>query len=207
MKPPIPIYLAVEDDLSEGILRRLLQLRPVEYAVGTVFKKGGFGYLKKQTPAFNNLAKGCPVLLLTDLDARPCAPDLLKEWLAVQRHKDFLLRVAVHEVEAWLLASGAGFGAFLGIRKDCSIEAPEELSDPKEMVLRIATSCPKRDIRDALVRRDSSGCLKQGPAYNSALVSFVNNTWNPQAAESVCPSLKRMMAALGLLEESWRQRL
>ena len=60
MKTPIPIHLAVEDDLSESILRRVLRERPADYAVGPVFKRGGFGFLKKQSPAFNNMAKACP---------------------------------------------------------------------------------------------------------------------------------------------------
>lgn len=78
MNPPIPIYLAVEDDLSEVLLRRLLQERPV-FAVGPVFKRNGFGYLRKNTPAFNNMARVSPVLLLTDLDRHNCAPGLIRD--------------------------------------------------------------------------------------------------------------------------------
>ncbi len=206
MKPPIPIYLAVEDDLSELLLRRLVRERPVEYAVGPVFKRGGFGYLRKRSSAFNNMAKACPVLLLTDLDQRPCAPDLLQDWLTQPKHKDFLLRVAVREVEAWVLAADATFGNFLGLRRECKISEPEALPDPKAELLKLASTCLRRDVRDALVRRDTNGNLKQGPAYNSTLAGYINEAWLPDVAAARCPSLKKMLNALAALELDWKER-
>ena len=207
MNPPIPIHLAVEDDLSEWLIRRLLLERPVEYAVGPVHKGGGFGFLKKSSRAFNNLAKACPVLLLTDLDQRPCAPGLLQDWLDQPKHKDFLLRVAVREVEAWVLAADNSFSRFLGIRGGFEFPAPEELPDPKLELLRIASTCPRRDTRDALSRRDAGGNLKQGPAYNSTLASYVNDVWQPDAAAAKCPSLRKMLNALAALELDWKHRV
>lgn len=203
MKPPIPIYLAVEDDLSEWLLRRLLRERPVDYAVGSVFKRGGFGYLKKNSPAFNNMAKVCPVLLLTDLDQRPCAPALLQAWLSQPKHRNFLLRVAIREVEAWVLAADDSFGRFLGVRRKLTVPAPESLLDPKVELLKFASTCPRRDVRDALVRRDADGNLKQGPAYNSTLASYVNLVWQPDVAAKKCSSLQKMLHALAGLESDW----
>jgi hypothetical protein len=206
LKPPIPIYLAVEDDLGELLLRRLLRERSVEYAVGPVFKRGGFGPLKRQSLAFNNMAKACPVLLLTDLDQRPCAPDLLQDWLPQPRHKNFLLRVAVREVEAWVLAADDAFGKFLGMRREYRLSAPEALPDPKAEVLRLAFQSPKRELRDAVVRRNAHGNLMQGPAYNSALAPFVDEAWSPVIAAAKCPSLKKMLTALAALESDWKDR-
>jgi len=40
---PIPVHLAVEDDLSEVVVRRLLFDVGRDYAIGTVFGRGGFG--------------------------------------------------------------------------------------------------------------------------------------------------------------------
>lgn len=77
MRRTIPIYLAVEDELSEWVARRILSARPIDYAVGAVYGRSGYGYLKKQAAAFNNAAKRCPFLLLTDLDQHACPPDLL----------------------------------------------------------------------------------------------------------------------------------
>lgn len=202
--PLIPIHLAVEDDISECILRRLLRERPVEYAIGHVFKGGGFGYLRKKCPAFNNLATICPVLMLTDLDQRPCAPHLLKDWLSMPKHRDFLLRIAIREVEAWLLAADASFGRFLGLRGACTIPQPESLPDPKSALLKIALTCPRRDLREALVRQDANGNLKQGPAYNSTLAAYVNESWLLDVAAQRCPSFQRLLHALDALESDWK---
>lgn len=188
------------------MLRRLLRERPVPYAIGPVFKQGGFGYLIKQSPAFNNMAKACPVLLLTDLDQRQCAPELLDEWLKHPKHPDFLLRVAVREVEAWLLASAAELGKFLGIRRALNFSAPEDMGDPKAELLALAEGSPRRDLREAIVRRETGGNLRQGPAYNSTLGGFIYRDWKSDVACAKCPSLERMINALSSLETSWIQR-
>ena len=198
---PIPIYLAVEDDLSEWVLRRVLSDRPAEFEIGTVFKKNGFGYLKKMTPAFNNMAKASPVLMLTDLDDHTCAPELLEKWLKNRRHPNFMLRVAVREVEAWLLSCDQELRKFLGLRKEVNFSYPETLENPKLELLRLADSSPRRELREGIVRRDSGGNLFQGPAYNSTLGSFVNGSWNPLSASSKCPSLQRMFVALTACEK------
>lgn len=203
---PISIHLAVEDDLSEIMLRHLLCTRSETYVIGAVFKQGGFGYLKKRTPAFNNMAKACPVILLTDLDQRPCPPELIADWLKQPKHPDFLLRVAVREVEAWLLACDEPLGKYLAIRHMPSFHKPEELDDPKRELLKLAEGSTKRSIREAVARRDTGGNLRQGPAYNSTLSVFVNHLWEPKSAAARCPSLKRVLKALDYLEASWKTR-
>lgn len=195
----ISIYLAVEDELSEWVLRRILSERPVAYRIETVFQKNGFGFLKKMTPGFNNMANACPVLLLTDLDTRPCAPELLAEWLNKPKHPNFLLRVAVREVEAWLLASSPELRKFLGIRREFDFPNPEALADPKMELLKLSESSPKRQLRESITRRED-GNLKQGPAYNSTLAEYVNNDWNLSTAADKCESLRRLLAALTSLE-------
>lgn len=195
----IPIYLAVEDDLSEWVLRRILRERPVRYDVGPVFRNSGSGYLKKMALAFNNISKACPVLLLTDLDARVCAPELLREWLQHPKNPDFLLRVAVREVEAWLLSCNEEFRSFLGIRRVFDFPDPETLADPKAELLKLAEASPRRDLRESMTRREN-GQLRQGPAYNSTLALFVDQHWSLSTASSKCASLRRLLSALSALE-------
>jgi len=76
MMQPIPIHIAVEDPLSEAVLRKILICSNRPYIVGSCFNRGGFGYLKKNIRGFNNAAKGTPFLVLTDLDRTECAPVL-----------------------------------------------------------------------------------------------------------------------------------
>ncbi len=203
MSSPIPIYLAVEDELSEFVLRRLLKDRPRDYAVASVFRQTGFGYLKKNARAFNGLAKQAPVLMLTDLDAKPCALKLLSEWLVDERHEHFLFRIAVREVEAWLLPVGGGLSSYLGTRRDKLPRDPEALPDPKAVLLGQAASSPRRDKNNGLVRKNRNGTLVQGPDYNSVLGEFVLTHWDVQNASSSCESLSRLLLALERLEQRW----
>ena len=76
MMGDIFINLAVEDELSEVVLRKVLRETKRPFVVGTCFRKRGFGYLKSKLSGFNNACKGTPFLILTDLDRKPC-PQLL----------------------------------------------------------------------------------------------------------------------------------
>jgi len=202
MSAPIPIHLAVEDELSEGVARRILRARGRDYAIGAVFGKSGAAYLKKRAAGFNSAALHCPFLLLADLDDRPCAPALLAEWLDRPRHEGFLLRVAVREVESWLLGDGDGLARYLGCRRQRLPRDPEAVADPKRVLLELAEESRFRRMRDAIVWRDpASGALRQGPDYNGALGQFVLEFWDFAAARARCPSLDRAWAALDRLEE------
>ena len=105
---PIPIDLAVEDALSEAVLRQMLRRCGQLYAVGAVYSRGGYGYLKKTIRGWNAAAKGKPFLLVTDLDSATCPNQLIEDWLPVPKHENLLFRVAVREIEAWLLADAKG---------------------------------------------------------------------------------------------------
>ena len=100
----IPVNLATEDELSEAVLRRLLDHADRGYAIGTAYGRRGFGYLRRTITGWNRAAQFVPFIVLTDLDRRPCPTELIEDWLREARHPNLLLRVAVREVEAWLLA-------------------------------------------------------------------------------------------------------
>lgn len=207
MKAPIPIFLAVEDVLSEWVARRALATRPVSYAIGPVFSQGGYGYLKKQARAFNNAAKACPFLLLTDLDRSPCPSQLIGEWVGPSHHPHFLLRVAVRELESWLLGDPAGLSSFLGLRTPFDLGNPESLADPKQELLKLANRSPRRAIREALTWKDAaSGRLSQGPDYNAPLARFVTTAWNIGAARKQCRSLDRLFLALERIEAEFAEK-
>ena len=204
MRQPIPIYLAVEDELSEWVARRALAVQGRRFAVGPVFGRTGVGYLKKQAGAFNHAAKGCPFLLLTDLDRYPCPPELIAEWLPMPKHNHLLLRVAVREVESWLLGDAVGLGRFLKLRSPLSVPDPESLANPKQTLLGAAEKSPSRLMREALLWRDErSGRLSQGPDYNGTLARFVSCHWDVAAARLKCRSLKGLFAALTRLEATY----
>jgi hypothetical protein len=59
----IPINLAVEDDLSEAVLKEILKQSQRPFLIGSCLKRGGYGYLKRILPGINYSAvKALPYL-------------------------------------------------------------------------------------------------------------------------------------------------
>ena len=198
----IPVDLAIEDELSEVVLRRLLTVANRGYHVGTTYRRGGFGYLRRTINGWNAAAKGRPFVVLTDLDDGPCPSDLIGGWLTSPRHPNLILRVAVREVEAWLLADAGNLAKFLGIDEARIPAIPEEIRDPKAMLVELARSCRSGDIRGRLVPRRGS-TAKQGPDYNGCLGGFVRSAWDVRNAARHSPSLARSMARIEAFTPVW----
>jgi hypothetical protein len=200
---PIPIYLAVEDDLSEAVVRRLLLDTERDYAVGTVFGRSGFGYLRSRANNWNAAAAaGTPVLLLTDLDQSPCPPGLIDDWLDIEPHANLIFRVAVREVESWVLADSEGFADFLGVNETLIPRRPDQIADPKKSLVNLARRSRTRALRESIVPRQGSTAV-QGPDYNGCLGEFVRNQWDRDAAVGRSPSLSRAWERLMGFEPDW----
>jgi hypothetical protein len=204
MSQPVPVHIAVEDLLSEAAARRLLECCRPGVAVGFVFGKTGFGYLKQKAPGFNNAAKGTPFLLLTDLDTNPCASALIAEWLGGPRNPNLLFRVAVREVESWVLADRKNFARLLGIKEGLVTEDPDALRDPKSTLIGLARKSPKAALKKAIVpARGTSSTI--GPGYNLVLGEFVRDQWDLEAAAARSRSLKRAIAAVSCFVPNWNR--
>ena len=189
------VYLGVEDDLSEAIARRTLLSLSREIEVGAVFGRRGFGDLKRKIDGWNDLAKIFPFLLLTDLDDSPCPPALIKNWHPRPLNKSLFFRVAVREVEAWLLADRVGFAKYIGISEEVVPPDPESVPDPKAALVQMAKRSKIRSIRERIVPRPGS-TAQIGPDYNACLGEFVQTAWNIGAASKTSPSLKRAILRL-----------
>lgn len=198
----VAISLAVEDQLSEAVLREILNITEDRFLVTTCYSRGGFGYLKKNIAGFNNAAKGIPFLVLTDLDTAECPPALIKEWLPYPKHPNLIFRVAVREVEAWLLADNVGFAKYIGIQKDKVPHDVEAIADPKETLVNLTRKSRKRKLREAIVPRTGSQA-KQGPDYNGSLIPFVTNHWNIKEAMKNSSSLKKAIDAIKRLKPTF----
>jgi hypothetical protein len=200
---PIPIHVAIEDDLSELVIRKLLSATGRDYFIGTVFGGGGFGYLKKRANNWNAAAAaGTPILLLTDLDSNPCPSRLISDWLDFKPHANLLFRVAVREVESWLLADRVGLSRFLGISDAHVPLLPDEVPDPKLTLVNLGRRSRIRAVRESIVPRRGSTAV-QGPNYNGCLGGFVRDRWNRNAASQRSPSLTRAWEKLMSFEPQW----
>ena len=198
----IPVHLAVEDALSEAVLKRLLTHTNREYAVGTVYGRNGYGYLRSTIAGWNRAARGTPFIVLTDLDRFPCPMALLEDWIPHGRHPNLLLRIAVREVESWVLADPVNLSGFLRVSRRIVDPEPERLNDPKATLISVARRSRSRDVRSRIVPKDGS-TAKQGPDYNSCLIEFVLGDWDPNVAAARSPSLERTMSRLVSSTPSW----
>jgi hypothetical protein len=198
----IPINLAVEDLLSEVVLRTILHQSKRPYQVGVCYCKRGYGYLKKTIQGFNNAAKGTPYLVLTDLDRAECPLRLIEEWLPCPKHPNLLFRIAVREVEAWLLADREAFAKFIGVRKELIPQAVDAIDDPKRTLINLVSRSRNRELREAIVPRPNS-TAKVGPDYNGQLIPFVENHWKVEAAMCNSASLQRAVNAVTVFEPIW----
>jgi hypothetical protein len=191
----IHVNLVVEDDLSESVLRRLLRDSRQHYEVASVLPGSGFGYIKKRIVDLNRAAAGANYLVLTDLDTGQCAAALLRDWLPQPRHRNLLFRVAVREVEAWLLADRAEFASFLGVVERRIPQDAEQMDDPKAHLIALARRSRYRRVREDLVPAVGT-TAKQGPGYNSRLAEFVDSRWDPHRAGQRSNSLRRLIERL-----------
>lgn len=128
------IFTATEDTLSSAVAGRLVEeFGGGRFLVSELANTGGFGWLKKRLPEFVGLSKRCPVLVVTDLDRKSCAPELARSWLGGQCKPDGLIfRIAVREIETWVMADRSGFSDFSGIPSARVPRQPENLEDPKQ---------------------------------------------------------------------------
>ncbi len=189
----VQIHAAVEGDLDEAVAVRLIRF--VGCSVGSVYGKKGKQHLKQKIQAYNNAARFQPWFVLVDLDQdKRCAPPLRQEWLH-NPAPNLCFRIAVREVEAWLLADAERMAVFLGVAASRIPADPESIADPKRFVVNLARRSKWRDVRADIVPRPGSG-REEGPAYSSRMIEFASQRWRPDIAARRAESLRRAIERL-----------
>jgi len=198
----IPVNIVIEDDLSKEMIRILLRQSGTHLAINMVLPdlkrelaSPGYSYIKKNIARFNRAARVTPFIVLTDLDKNDCAPNLIREWLPYPRHNNLMFRVAVREVEAWVMADRAAFAAFIGLGVNRLPLDSEQLDDPKKFLINLVKSCRKKDIKIAILPGEGSTATI-GPNYNGCLIGFLQKQWRLEEAIKHSNSLKRMAEML-----------
>jgi len=184
------IYIASEDEISETIIRTLLKESGYKFTIQNSFREGGNGYLKNNLEKFCNLAKRSPVLLLTDLDTNPCPIYLKQKWLGkIKPPENLLFRVAVKEIEAWLIADHDAIQKLLGKNITKLPADADKIDNPKKFLIDLAKKS-NRLVRDGFVQ-EKNAIASQGIAYNEILCKFVEKEWSPKRAAWNSESLRR----------------
>lgn len=200
----------VEDAPSGEVLRKLVKERNastecprIHFRQGFPKVVGGYGQIKKRARNLLKMARSeIYTLVLTDLDQGECAPTLIREWFKIAASQPIKLpcqlsfRVAVREVEAWLMADRDMFARFLQIPVANFPKSPDDLGDPKQELLGIIRrKGHKRWQQDML----PSATAHVGPRYNERICRYVADKWKPDRAASNSPSLRRAIKALARL--------
>ena len=187
------ISAAVEGIVDEAVVRKLIAHTGA--TPGAVYGKQGKASLRQKIAGYNNAAQRMPWIVLVDLDHDDdCAPSLRNAWLS--RPAPYLcFRVAVCEVEAWLLADAGQLAGFLSVARSRLPPNPERLTDPKTTMVNLARSSRRRAVQEDMVPRKGSG-RQVGPAYSSRLIEFVSSSWQPDVAARRSDSLRRAIKCL-----------
>ena len=185
------VILAVEDELGEAVSTQILKRFDIEIW-DTVFGEG-YTYLQQKAMEFNRSAGGTAIFMLTDLDsAQNCPPRLIQSWIKGALNPQFFFRVAVMEVESWVMADRIGFASFLSIPVHRIPFPTDNILNPKEFLVSLARRSQKRTVREALIPAQGA-ILPVGNEYNAFLSEFVREHWDLERAATASPSLKRTL--------------
>ena len=195
------LILAVEDELSRAVGQKIAE--GAGWSIERVLSKNGKGYLQSNFQNFCHAAKHTAVFLLVDLNSSyTCAPSLLREWTkGIPLPRLFFFRVAVREVESWLLADHEAMKILLGNKgKENLPPQPDILKNPKAELLTLLKKV-RHHVREGVVRLDN-GRIFQGVAYNPTLVKWIDEHWHPERAAARSESLNRLLVRLRYFDET-----
>ncbi|HOT96581.1 MAG TPA: hypothetical protein PLN61_02130 [bacterium] len=194
-----------EDIATREIIKRLISQYCSHAAILREEPARG-SEIQAQIRRYNMLAESYPIFVLTDEDGE-CPPNKIQSWFGGDIiAPQMLFRVAVDEAESWLLADHSGFSNYFRIANE-EIPLSAVRGNEKEVsfsiryktslfiMLELVPKSRSASVREQLTPRNRA---HKGPAYNSAMVPFIINKWNPEMARQNSSSLDR--AIIRLLE-------
>ena len=197
----------VEDAPSASVLNRLVAhtnkdaANPIHFRAGFPAIRGGCGDIRQKAGTYVRMARnGLRVVVVVDLDTNSCAPTLIREWFGLEDDADVLLpeelvfRVAVREIESWIMADRSSLADYLGIPVANLPNEPDDLPDPKQELLSVIRRKGRKAWHKAMLPQGPTASI--GPTYNERLCEFVERHWDPVQAAVNSSSLRKAMAAL-----------
>ena len=193
------VILAVEDTLSDAISTKILEYFNLEIVQRVGYK--GNAYLKQRASSLNRAAGGFyNVFLLTDLDSpKNCPPKLIQSWVGSPLNSGFFFRVAVMEIESWIMADRRAVAEFLSIPLNRIPQRTDSIEKPKEFLVSLARRSRKAKLRRELVPSPGATTAKVGTGFNARFTEFVRDHWDLERATSASASLKRTWDRLSSL--------
>lgn len=187
-------YLWTEGVIDRLVAEQLLRQLGVKLQ-GTSADAGGGANFWRHLPRYNLAAKHLGVIVAVgDHDNKGCVGPRIASHIG-SRHPDFVLRLSVNEIEAWLLSDVEGLSRWLDVSPANFDTRPDTLVDPKRTLVNIARRAKRRRVRDMLVPDDGSAG-QVGKEYRPAVEEFVSDYWRAARARKHSPSLERAILAI-----------
>ena len=187
------IDAAVEGNADEAVARRLIG--HAGGRVGNVRVGNGKAHLRRKIAGYNSAARYWPWFVLVDLDSDAnCAVALRSAWLPSPSAR-LCFRIAVREIEAWLMADAESLGRYLNVEQGIVPPDPEGLPDPKAAMVNLARHSGSRKVREGMAPGAQSGS-PVGRAYTGRLIDYAQTAWRPDIAACRSESLRRAIECL-----------
>lgn len=192
------VSLVVEGTIDEFVAGVLI--RNAGGTVGQVHGRKGKARVIANLSGYNQAAATMesPWFVLVDLDHdEDCAPSLRRRLLP-EPAPSLCFRVAVREVESWLLADRDRVASYFGIARAAVPASPETLPHPKQTLVDLCRGSRSRRTRTAMVPRPGSG-RAVGSGYTNEVIGFISDQergWRCEMAAQAAHSLRRAMACL-----------
>lgn len=194
------LQAVVEGDTDIPVVTKLAQACGFD-DVGFI-DSGGKSALDARLAGYNGAAKGHPWFVLRDLDQdAPCAPAFVRQ-RGFTPSKWMVFRIAVTEVESWLMADRKGLAKFLHVPEQWLPDEPDRESDPTRVIVDVARRSRRARVREQLVPAPGRSTAV-GPGYEAAMIEFAALHWRLAAASRSSDSLRRAFAALLDLRRRW----
>ena len=143
------LAIVVEGDTDLPVVRKLAL--DAGLPISVEIDCAGKSRLDEDLPGYNAAAQGWPWFVLRDLDDdAPCAGELLRV-RSFSPSRWMCFRIAVREMEAWLLADTEALADFLQIREEWIPINPDAEADPTASLVRLARRSKSSAIRRAMV--------------------------------------------------------
>ncbi len=192
------IRYACEDAPSRAVAIKLINQEKDNCEIRELGGSGsGCGSIFARLDKYNEISKNVnsPVIVFIDLDNTPCAPRLLADHPIhnMQPPNKFQIRVAVREVESWLLADKQGMETYFGIPQNAITHDPEALPNPKQALLNLIKEKARAEFKREMLPK---GKAKIGSKYNKHLTDFINTAWDSTRACANADSLDRAIKGI-----------
>jgi hypothetical protein len=196
------VLVAVEGVTDEPVASRVVETAGLSVDRAIVFN--GHGNLDPRISKWCQPSNRRPIFVVRDLDpslGNACPPGLVNQLTGPPPlSATTVVRIAEHELEAWLLADREGIARYFNLRSNAIPHAPDIEPSPKQALVNLCRSSTSSAIRRGMVP-DPRGGRSVGPEFTGLVIDFGSSTWSAERAELSSPSLARALRALRVLRQ------